>query len=292
MSRSLSAKGLLDQTLNELKSSVSCPSCHEVVSSPTMILNCGHIVCHDHIPETSGHKKCPICAVGYMETCPVHLVQGVSQTVQSALDAKTLLQPETRGNPADHAIPTLPQSDEMNEMKSLLGNKEFEINALKKLVEKLVLREKVANLEIEARDEKIKALIEENVRTKHMIRQHQEDFQMCINPKIDILDEHFDIIKSNGNLIFDGDKLQVTHAGGRYGNAAVVCDKAYPTHGITTTKFKIINSHDNRGRGMQFGIVTRGFDNLNHWIGQDIHSWSFGRMYGNRAHNNKVSGYY
>ena len=43
---------------------------------------------------------------------------------------------------------------------------------------------------------------------------------------------------------------------------------------------------------MQFGIVTRGFDNLNHWIGQDIHSWSFGRMYGNRAHNNKVSGYY
>ena len=80
---------------------------------------------------------------------------------------------------------------------------------------------------------------------------------------------------ASGNLIFDGDKLQVTHAGGRYGNAAVVCDKAYPTHGITTTKFKIVNSHDNRGRGMQFGIVTAGFENLTHWIGQDIHSWVF-----------------
>ena len=62
-------------------------------------------------------------------------------------------------------------------MKKLLGNKEFEINALKQLVEKLVQREKVAQIEIQARDDRIRTLVEENVKARHIIRRHEEDAQ-------------------------------------------------------------------------------------------------------------------
>ena len=67
----------------------------------------------------------------------------------------------------------------------------------------------------------------------------------------------FNCQKSSDQLVVDADQLTVTHAGERPTNAAIVCTKAFPSMWITTTHFKIKSSKWNKGKGMNFGFVSK-----------------------------------